>query len=256
MHGVQQKPQTQFGVWGFCFVSKLNLKLPKIRRLTATWSVVLSSSLAAEAEPEALALAPALAWLLASVEEERAYFEVAELVVGELEAAPVVGVVAEELVAAAAAESPVAGAAAVALALVCFEPVAAPAADALVAEPVAGAVAAEPELACSEPAEALAADALAVELAAELVAVWLQADWQEVGCDSEARLARAPVLPRDRRRVDYGWAAAELVQAREQARAARRAVRRVVDWAEHFVARRWVVEMRWVAELDSAAALR
>lgn len=127
-------------------------------------------SFLAEEEPvaaraEAAALVQGLAWLPASVEEARAYFEGAELGAARAAAAPFVGAVVAGLVAAA---------------------VGALAADALAAEHVAGA-AGEPELACSALA-ALAADELAAELVAGARAaalpVWLQADWRAVDCDS------------------------------------------------------------------------
>jgi hypothetical protein len=194
---------------------------------------------------EAAALPPALAWLLASVEEERACFEVA---------VPVVGVGGEELVAAVGAEAlaadalvaePVADAEAGGPELVCFEPAAALAADALVAEPVADAEAGGPEPVCFEPAAAPAADVLVAEpvVGAEVVAAALacseRAEALAVGAlavvraaepVAGARVAAARAGPRaDSQAVGCDSAAAELLLAQEQALAARPLVRRAVD---------------------------
>jgi hypothetical protein len=215
---------------------------------------------AARAEPAVLE--PALAWLLASVEEERVCFEAEALAADALVAELVAGVAAEALVADAAvavlaADAPaaelVAGAAA---AVLVADAAVVLAADALAAEPVAGAAAAELGPACSALAVVLVADEPAVEpvagaaaaelepacselvaalaagaLAAELVAGARVVDWRVVGCD---------------------WAAVELGQEL----AARRAVRWAVgcDSAEHFAepqpadGRRWAVvaARRWV----------
>ena len=116
---------------------------------------------AARAESVVLGPALALAWLLASVEEERVCFEAAlaaDVPVAEL----VADVAAEELVASAAvavlaadalAAELVAGAAAAELEPAYFEAEVS-AADALVAGPVVD-VGAEPERACSELVAAL-----------------------------------------------------------------------------------------------------
>jgi hypothetical protein len=160
-------------------------------------------------------LAPALAWLLASVEEERVCFEVAALAADAPAAGLVADVAAEELVVAAVvavlaadglAAEPVAVADAGELVLACSA-LAALAADGLVAELVVGAAAAvlvadgvaalaagalvaglvvdvvaEPESACFELEAVPAADELAAELVAGAQAA-LQIDWQAVGCD-------------------------------------------------------------------------
>ena len=118
-------------------------------------------SFLAEEEPDAAraaaaALVQGLAWLLASVEEERVCFEVAALAADAL--------VAELAVADVAAAELVADATVVL------------AAGALVAEPVAGAAAAELEPACSALAVVLAADELAAELVVGVAVAALVAD--------------------------------------------------------------------------------
>ena len=193
-------------------------------------------SFLAEEEPvaaraEAAVLEPALAWLPASVEEERVCFEAEALAAGARAAELVADVAAAELVAdapvvlaaGALVAELVAGVAAAELGPAYFE-VEASVADALPAELVGGA-AAEPELACSALAEAPAAGELVAELVAGARAaallVWLQADWQAVDCD---------------------WAAAELEQE-----LAARAVRRAVDCdsVEHFAERQPADERRY-----------
>jgi hypothetical protein len=179
---------------------------------TATWSVVLSSSLAAEAdfsspaeaEPEvaALALAQVLVWLPVAEAVGLACSGEAELVVGALEAAlvadaeaagpePTCSEPAEVLAADALAAEPVADA--VAEELVAAVVAEALAADAPAAE-LAGAAAAELELVCFGPVAAPAADALAAVLVVELVAgarvaallIWQPAGSQVVDYDSAA----------------------------------------------------------------------
>jgi hypothetical protein len=155
----------------------LNFNDSKIRD-DATWPVVLSFSQVAEAdfsfalaeaEPAAARAAPAavsaqvLAWLPASVEEERVCFEVAALAVG----------VAAVLAADALAAEPVAVADAGELVLACSALAEAFAADGLAAELVAGAGAAE---LVADAAEALAADELVAEPVVDVAAE------QELAC--------------------------------------------------------------------------
>ena len=188
---------------------------------------------AARAAVEAAVLVLVLAWLPASVEEERVCFEVAALVADAPAARLAADVAAAELVAdatvvlagGALVAGLVAGVAAAELGPADFE-AEVPAADALAAELVADA-AAEPELVCSALAEELAADGLAAELVAGVAAVaalpvWLQADWRAVDCD---------------------WAAAELGQELAACRAGRRAAG--CDSVEHFAEPQRAAEHRW-----------
>jgi hypothetical protein len=254
---------------GFLLSFLIEPQASKNSETTATWSVVLSSSLAAEAdfsspaeaEPEvaALALAQVLVWLPVAEAVGLACSGEAELVVGALEAAlvadaeaagpePACSEPAEVLAADALAAEPVADA--VAEELVAAVVAEALAADALAAEPVADAVA--EELVAAVVAEALAADAPAAELAGAAAAELELVCFGPVAAPAADALAAVLVVelvagarvaalliwqPAGSQVVDYDSAAAELGQ--EQAGW-------VVDCesAEHFAAPRWVDGLR------------
>jgi hypothetical protein len=221
------------GVFAFFLIEP---QASKNSETTATWSVVPSSSLAAEAdfsspaeaEPEvaALALPQVLVWLPVAEAVGLACSGEAELVVGALEAALVADAEpagperacsepAEVLAADALAAEPVADA--VAEELVADAAVVL-AADELVAEPVAGAAEA---VFLADALEVPAAD----ELVAELVAGAAEAVLGPAYFEAEALAADELVAELVAGAAEADWAAAELGQEL----AAHRAVRWAVD---------------------------